>query len=445
VKNFYMNIKCEHGDGSHLTIDAFDCKADLNDKKLIMTMLNELPKQLGMKAITEPQVVSYEDTKEKESGVTGFVVIAESHIAIHTYPEKNFFSADIFSCKEFDYMRAVEYFRDAFKAGKIDHKVISRGYEDKFDIDGKLKNVKGFKLENKKVLDLLDDMETVGFQATHLNKASKIIEKMKKEDATVFLSFTSNMVSSGLREVFAQIVKHNMVDAIITSVGSIEEDLMKVNTPFLLGDFNVSDVDLHKKGTNRIGNIFVPTDRYESLEGLLQPFFGKMLEKQKASGKLISPSELIYELGKTVKDENSIIYWATKNNIPIFCPGITDGALGLQAYFFKQEHEDFGIDVTADMNKAAEMIITAEKTAGIILGGGIAKHHLIGLNILRDGLDYAVYMTTAGEGDGSLSGARPKEAKSWSKIKEEGNVALVEGDVTITFPFLAIKMKEVFK
>ncbi|MFA5763914.1 MAG: deoxyhypusine synthase [archaeon] len=309
----------------------------------------------------------------------------------------------------------------------------------------KLKSITGFKLENKTVTELLSEMETIGFQATNLSKAGSIITKMKKDKATVFLSFTSNMVSSGLREVFAQIVKYKLVDVIVTSVGSIEEDLMKTKKPFLLGDFNVSDVELHKEGTNRIGNIFVPTDRYLLLEKLSQPFFAKMLVKQKKEGKMISPSELIYELGKTVTDENSIIYWATKNNIPIFCPGITDGALGLQAYFFKEENKEFGIDVTADMHKAAEIVITADKTAGIILGGGIAKHHLIGLNILRDGLDYAVYITTAMEGDGSLSGARPKEAKSWSKIKEEGNVVCVEGDATILFPFLAIKLKEVSK
>ena len=305
--------------------------------------------------------------------------------------------------------------------------------------------VSGFVLDkDKKVLDLLQDLDSIGFQAINLGKAAKIIKKMKDDNATIFLSITSNMVSSGLREIFAQIVKEKMVDAIITSVGSVEEDLMKTKKPFLLGDFNVSDIELHKRGTNRIGNIFVPTDRYELLEGMLQPFFGKMLEKQKKEGKMISPSELIFELGKTVEDEKSIIYWATKNNIPIFCPGITDGALGLQLYFFKQENKEFGIDVTGDFDRAAQMVLTADKTGGIILGGGIAKHQLIGLNILRDGLDYAVYMTTAGEGDGSLSGARPKEAKSWSKIKEEGNVVCVEGDVTINFSIIALKMKEIF-
>ena len=157
---------------------------------------------------------------------------------------------------------------------------------------------------------------------------------------------------------------------------------------------------------------------------------------------MISPSELIYELGKIVKDENSILYWASKNNIPIFCPAITDGAFGLQLYFFKQSNKDFGIDVTADMKQLGELVLNAEKTAGIILGGGFAKHHLIGVNILRGGLDYEIYVTTAGEGDGSLSGARPKEAKSWSKIKEDANNVCIEGDATIIFPLLALSMKE---
>jgi deoxyhypusine synthase len=310
----------------------------------------------------------------------------------------------------------------------------------------KLKKISGFTINEKTtVSELVNYFDTMGFQATNLAQASNILKKMKKNNATIFLSFTSNMVSSGLREIFAQLVKEKMVDAIITSVGSIEEDLMKTKKPFLLGDFNTSDIDLHKEGTNRIGNIFVPNNRYVEFEKMIQPFFKKMFEKQKKQNKMLSPSELIFELGKTVSDKNSILYWATKNNIPIFCPGITDGAMGLQLYFFKQDNKEFGIDVTADFDKATQMVLTAEKTAGIILGGGIAKHQLIGLNILRDGLDYAVYVTTATEGDGSLSGAKPREAKSWSKIKEEANVVCVEGEATIIFPLLAIKLKEIQK
>ena len=311
------------------------------------------------------------------------------------------------------------------------------GYEDL-----ELKNIKGFDpFEQMNVRELVKRMETIGFQATHLSRAAKIIKKMR-QNSTVFLSFTSNMVSSGLREVFASLVKNKMIDVIITSVGSIEEDLIKCKKPFLLGDFDVSDIDLHRKGINRIGNVFVPNDRYVHLEKVVQPFFAKMLKLQKERGRMLSPKAIIHELGKIVDDENSILYWATKNNIPIFCPAITDGALGLQTYFFKQDHDEFGIDVTADMKELSEIVLGAEKTGGIILGGGVAKHHVIGLNLIRDGLDYAVYVCTGSEYDGSLSGARVKEGVSWGKIKEDANHVFVEGDATIIFPLLAISMSE---
>ncbi|MBU2101090.1 deoxyhypusine synthase [Candidatus Micrarchaeota archaeon] len=303
--------------------------------------------------------------------------------------------------------------------------------------------IKG-KTDSEKITELVNSMKSIGFQASHLGKAAEVLREMKKEKATIFLSFTSNMVSSGLRELFAFMVKHKMVDAIITSVGSIEEDLMKTEKPFLLGSFEVNDLELHKKGINRIGNIFVPNDRYIWLEKTLIPFFDEMLEKQKQKKKLLSPRELIFELGKKVKDENSILYWATKNNIPVFCPAITDGAFGLQLFSFKQRNKEFGIDVTADMQELADLVLGAEKTAGIILGGGTAKHHLIGANILRNGLDYAVYVSTAIEGDGSLSGAKVKEGISWGKINKKAEQVYIEGDATILFPLLFHTIKEVW-
>ena len=300
-----------------------------------------------------------------------------------------------------------------------------------------MKEIKGIKLnKNTKIIDLVSGMENIGFQATQLSRAAKVIKKMKKDKATIFLSFTSNLVSSGLREIIAQLIKNKLVDAVITSVGSIEEDLIKTEKPFLLGSFDADDKELDKKGINRIGNIFVPDDRYTFLEDKLTPFFKRLYKKQKENKKLISPQELIFELGKETKDKNSILYWATKNKIPIFCPGITDGALGLQVYFFKQKFRDFGIDVTSDMEKLGKKVLEADKTGAIILGGGIAKHHTIGVNILRDGLDYAVYVSTGTEYDGSLSGARPKEAISWSKINKEGNYVFVNGDATIIFPLI---------
>ncbi len=89
------------------------------------------------------------------------------------------------------------------------------------------------------------------------------------------------------------------------------------------------------------------------------------------------------------------------------------------------------------MPKLAQMALDADKAGGIILGGGFAKHHALGVNLLRGGFDYAVYVSTGSEYDGSLSGARAKEAKSWGKINPKANSVHIDCDATIALPLLA--------
>ena len=439
-----MEVKSTHGQGNSISFDCLGCsKESLKSEKKVKDFLIKISNEIQMKRLCEPVVISYKHEIKEESGVTGFVIISDSHISIHTYPEKSQAFIDVFSCKEFDVNKAKKVVQEFFSQKKIEKNIYFRG-QTEFNIDSFTQPIQG-KVNSKSITDLVNEMHSIGFQASHLSQASEVIKKMQSEKCTIFLSFTSNMVSSGLRELFAFMVKHKMVSAIITSVGSIEEDLMKTHKPFLLGSFEADDKQLHKKGINRIGNIFVPNERYIWLETQLMPFFKEMLELQKKKGKMLSAREIIFELGKKTKDENSILFWATKNNIPIFCPAITDGAFGLQLFSFKQQNREFGIDVTADMQELADIVLGAEKTAGIILGGGIAKHHTIGANILRDGLNYAVYVSTATESDGSLSGAKVKEAVSWGKINETAEQVFVEGDATIIFPLLFYSMKETLR
>ncbi len=302
-------------------------------------------------------------------------------------------------------------------------------------------DIKGITLKKGlKVSELVKQYGDAGLQATHLAKAVSIIRQMRKEKALIMLSFTSNMVSSGLRELFAQLCERKDIDIIITSIGSVEEDLIKTKLPFLHGDFHMDDHELRKKGINRIGNILVPNDRYEKLEDMLTPIFTELYDRQKKTGVLISPSQLIRELGLSIpakEGKDSFLYWAAKNNIPVYCPAPTDGALGLQLYFFKQKNPGFGIDVTADMKQLGSAVLNADRTGGILLGGGFAKHYAIGVNILREGFDYAIYVTTATPYDGSLSGARTSEAISWNKIKDKATTVTVEGDASIIFPLVA--------
>ena len=300
--------------------------------------------------------------------------------------------------------------------------------------------VKGFNLSpGATAEELLAAYSSIGFQASHLGKAAQVVRSMQDGKATIFLAFTSNMISSGLREIIAQLCERKLVHAIITSTGSIEEDVMKCSAPFTLGSFTADDTQVKANGMNRIGNIFVKDEQYADFEKMHLAFMEEMHAKH--GGKMCM-SEYVSELGTRLEDKSSFLYWCSRNKIPVFLPGPLDGAMGDHFYFFNKSHskQPFVIDAAEEVRRFYDIMLLADRTGGIILGGGIAKHHLIGAAILRNGLDYAVYLSTGTEGDGSLSGARPREAVSWNKLKREEDSAFVEGDATLTFPLLACAM-----
>jgi deoxyhypusine synthase len=279
--------------------------------------------------------------------------------------------------------------------------------------------------------ELLQKLGTTGFQASKVADAADAIRRMKAEGATIFLTFTANMMASGLRGILTQMVEEGLVDVVVTTGGSIDHDIIKSYKPYILGDFNEDDVRLHKKGVNRIGNILVPNSRFIFLEKKMKRFF-TAFHKNKST---FTPTEINDYIGSQLP-KGSFLRACHERKVPVFCPGWVDAAVGMHLFFFRQKHKDFILDTAEDLHRLADIVFEADMTAGIILGGGIAKHHTIGANLLRGGLDLAVYVTTASEFDGSLSGAHPKEAKSWGKIKEKGHTVTVYGDVTLVMPLI---------
>jgi len=259
---------------------------------------------------------------------------------------------------------------------------------------------------------------------------------MKKDNAKIVFTFTSNMVTSGLRGLFAQLIEMKFVDVVITTVGSIEEDFIKAHgNKFVIGEYHVNDTKLSAKGLNRVGNIYIPTDSYIDFEKNVRP----ILEKMYAGKKIWTSAEVIRELGKNVKDKNSILYQAYKNNVEIHCPAIMDGALGIQLASFQMEHPDFKVDCVQDLNAIINEFFDYKKIGCIVLGGGVPKHYAILSIILRDGMDYAVYITTASPYSGSASGASTDEARSWGKLKGTANAVTVHGEASIVFPLVIFK------
>ncbi|CAJ2648180.1 deoxyhypusine synthase-like [Trifolium pratense] len=331
------------------------------------------------------------------------------------------------------------------------------------NLNGKHLKIEGYDFNNGvNYQNLLKSMLTTGFQASNLADAINVVNQMldwrlidepvtedcseeekdlnyrKSVTCKVFLGFTSNLISSGVRDVVRFLCQHHLVHVIVTTTGGIEEDLIKCLAPTYKGDFSLPGAYLRSKGLNRIGNLLVPNDNYCKFEDWIIPIFDQMLKEQNNENVLWTPSKLIARLGKEINNESSYLYWAYKNNIPVYCPGLTDGSLGDMLYFHSFHNPGLIVDIVQDIRAMNGEAVHANprKTGMIILGGGIPKHHICNANMMRNGADYAVFINTAQEFDGSDSGARPDEAVSWGKIRGSAKTVKVHCDATIAFPLL---------
>ena len=289
--------------------------------------------------------------------------------------------------------------------------------------------------EDLSVNELVVQMERAwGFTAGKLAVGVNILERMSTAHECVkFLSFTGNLVATGTRGALKELVKRKLVDVIITTCGTLDHDIARCWKKYYKGSFVMNDAKLHEKNINRLGNILIPNDSYgiileQKMQTLLQELWKEGIREA-------SSSQLCREIGKRICNETSILYWAAKNNIPVYVPGIVDGAVGYQVWLFSQDH-DLKLNLLKDSGELNDIVFTAKKSGALIIGGGISKHHTIWWNQFKDGLDYVVYVSTADEWDGSLSGARPREAVSWGKINAKAKRVMVEGDASLILPIM---------
>ncbi len=272
-----------------------------------------------------------------------------------------------------------------------------------------------------------------GFTSAKLATAHSIIGKMFSEENTTFLSFPADIISTGTRGIINKMVEKKLVDVIITTNGTLDHDIARTFMDYYCGSFDYSDRELKNLSINRLGNVFVPDESYgELIEGKVQPWLQSLYEKKKEWG----GAEILKEVGLLINDKSSILYNAAKNGIPVYVPGMTDGSFGSQLWAFYERNRDFKINLLQDEHELSDIIFDAKKSGALMIGGGISKHHTIWWNQFRGGLDYAVYLTTAQEYDGSLSGAKLEEAISWKKMREDAEFSNVYGDATALLPLL---------
>lgn len=288
------------------------------------------------------------------------------------------------------------------------------------------------------VCKLVENMgNSGGFMATHVSLASEIIAEMwRAKGVKRVLSFTGNIVSTGLRGVIAQLIREGFANIVITTCGAIDHDIARgVGGKYYNGKFDVDDVFLRDIHIHRLGNVFIPIESYGAV---IEGFVKKLINEAVRVKKEWSSVELLKLAGSLINDRASFLRSAYERNVPVVVPGIIDGAFGFHL-FIQSQLTKFKLDVLEDEKVLADIVFGAEKLGALIIGGGISKHHTIWWAQFKDGLDYSVYITTAVEYDGSLSGAQPREAISWNKIKPSARSIVVYGDATVVLPLIIAK------
>lgn len=261
--------------------------------------------------------------------------------------------------------------------------------------------------EEQELDRLMASFMTTGFQATNLalaveqirqmrawrlsdtewkqgdDEALKPIEIRERIRARIFFAYTSNQISCGQREVLRFLVQHKMVDCIVTTAGGIEEDIIKCFQPTYMGDFKLSGKDLRKKGINRIGNLLVPNKNYCDFEDWVSPLIRQMHDEQDAAdvewAKQVAardpsdteplppkfawtPSKFIHRMGKEINNPESVLYWAAVNDIPVFCPALTDGSVGDMLFFHSYKRPGFVLDIAQDIRRINDLAVQSHCT-----------------------------------------------------------------------------------
>ena len=278
----------------------------------------------------------------------------------------------------------------------------------------------------------MDDCGVLG--AGKIGKAAKLVATMFKDpDYTVFLTLAGALVPGGLRNIIAQLIARGHVDVVVTTGANMVHDIVEgLGHKHYVGTFAAEDEQLRSKRIGRIGDIYIEHRAFKDLEHWLHHLLEGLPEQKRQR---ISPSELLFEIGKRLNDEDSLLRVAAEKHVPIICPGLPDSIAGFQLWLYGQD-KALVLDPLGDVSTLVEKVYDARKSGIIILGGGLPKHFALFAHTFREGVDAAVQITTDRPEPGGLSGASLEEAVSWSKVKSQENTVTVVCDATIAFPLV---------
>ena len=284
------------------------------------------------------------------------------------------------------------------------------------------------------------------FGAGRLSTACSIYEKMlRDEECTVFLALSGAIVPAGMRTLVTDLIRARLVDVIVSTGASMVHDAIEaLNGHHYKGSWVADDNELYKYHIFRIYDVFVPEEEYVRLDYRLAEMYREIAAEK--NGASLSSNEFAWELGKRLKDPNSILRAAYEEDVPIFIPAVRDSEFGyIHLLHASQENQKNILEVDAfkEVPLICEICRKSPKNGMVVIGGGVPRNTVQSATIAANkGMDYAVVITMDRPETGGLSGSTLRESMSWGKVRGNADNIMVIGDALVMFPLIVASVVE---
>jgi len=310
------------------------------------------------------------------------------------------------------------------------------------------KIIKHIDIKEHNVVKLVDAMEHMAFSARDLNRAARIYDMMLRDNnCTVILTLAGSLFSAGLKKVVYDLVSNNMVDVIVsTGAIMVDQDFFEaLGFKHYIGSPFVDDNELRELHIDRIYDTFIDEDELRICDETTAKIFDSLEPKPYSS------RELLWYFGKYLdenggpKVDDSVIYAAYKNNVPIFVPAFSDcsAGFGIVMHQHNNPEKHVSFDSGKDFYELTQIKLNSKETGIFMIGGGVPKNFtqdiVVAADILKENAPmhkYAIQITVADVRDGALSSSTLKEASSWGKV-ETTYEQMVYSEATLAMPLIA--------
>ena len=293
---------------------------------------------------------------------------------------------------------------------------------------------------------LVDGMEHMAFQARNLNRAARIYDRMLADtDCGVILTLAGSLVSAGLKQVILDLVRHNMVDAIVsTGANIVDQDFFEaLGYQHYLGSVTLDDNALRDLAIDRIYDTLIDEDQLRVCDQTIGAIADSLEPRPYSSREFIEAMGqylVAHKLG-----EDSIVRVAYEKGVPIFCPAFSDcsAGFGFVMHQVARPGNCMTLDSARDFLELTRVKLACKDTGLLMIGGGVPKNFAQDTVVAAELLGheapmhkYAIQLTVADERDGALSGSTLKEASSWGKVSTTYE-QMVYSEATLSFPLVA--------